>query len=207
MILILVRHGKSVANVNKVLSNDPDKYPLTEEGLQQASFTARELRKLMVSKLYTSPILRAYQTATVIGEALGLIPVVDGRLRERDLGELNNTYMEADHWKLRLMRKEIEARGLENWDSLKRRIANFVEAVAGEEVVVAVSHYDPIRAFVSIATGVEEDVSLWGVSIPNASMTIALYGEGRVKLLTIGAPVLLPSVLSQLNPQPELRGE
>ena len=103
VVVVLVRHAQSTANAMRILSHDADKHPITDEGREQAKRVARELKKLKVARLYTSPVLRAYQTSAIIGQELDMIPVVDDRLRERFLGELNNKRMpEGVHWKLKL---------------------------------------------------------------------------------------------------------
>jgi len=144
VLLILVRHGQSVSNIQKILSHDTNNYPLTEEGREQAKRAAHELKKLRVDKIFTSPVMRAYQTAQLIGDELGLVPIIDERLRERWLGELNNRRFDPnDHWKLKIMRGQLEVRDLEPWESLKRRILEFLQSLPEGQVVVAVSHYDP----------------------------------------------------------------
>jgi Fructose-2,6-bisphosphatase len=106
-IIIFIRHGQSTSNVSKILSHDINTYPLTEEGVTQAKDAGKELMKLKVEKIYTSPVLRAYQTALIIGETLGIFPIVDQRLRERSLGELNNTTFDPnDHWKLKVFKNK-----------------------------------------------------------------------------------------------------
>lgn len=81
LIIVMIRHGQSVSNVNRILSHDLNAYPLTEEGREQAN-VGKEISRLSPKKVFTSPILRAYQTATIIGEENGLIPIIDDRLKE-----------------------------------------------------------------------------------------------------------------------------
>ncbi len=202
VVVVFVRHGQSESNVNKVLSHDVNSYPLTEEGRQQSKRTAKELKKLKVTKIFTSPILRAYQTATIIGNELGLIPIIDDRLKERFLGSLNNVRFDPnDHWKLKLIRGEIEAKGLEPWDSMKRRMIDFLNSIPeSESVVVTVSHYDPIRAVIGHILDLD-DISAYGISLPNASMTVVEYEkeDGKFHIHSIGSPVISASLLSKLN--------
>jgi phosphoglycerate mutase (EC 5.4.2.1) len=113
VVIVFIRHAQSVSNVQRILSDDINKYPLTDEGRQQAKETAKELRKIpTVTRLYSSPILRAYQTASIIGEELGLVPIIDDRLRERELGELNNFRIdEINNWRVKVYKREISAKG------------------------------------------------------------------------------------------------
>ncbi|MEM1626453.1 MAG: 2,3-diphosphoglycerate-dependent phosphoglycerate mutase [Sulfolobaceae archaeon] len=202
-VLIFIRHGQSYNNVEKVLSHDIDKYPLTSEGREQVKRVAEELkkiRKIRINYLYTSPILRAYQTATIIGNELGLTPIIDERLRERRLGSLNNQKIDInEHWKIKLYKREIDIKDIESWEEIRRRISDFVEAVVkgDKKVIIAVSHYDPIRAFVANILNLD-DIEAWGLCIPNASMTIAICNT-TCKLLSIGSPLITNSILSTLN--------
>ncbi|ACP34207.1 Phosphoglycerate mutase [Sulfolobus islandicus Y.G.57.14] len=202
-IIIFIRHGQSTSNVSKILSHDINTYPLTEEGVTQAKDAGKELMKLKVEKIYTSPVLRAYQTALIIGETLGIFPIVDQRLRERSLGELNNTTFDPnDHWKLKVFKKQMEIKGLESWEDMTKRMKSFLESVINKDnnVIAAVSHSDPIRAIVTYILDMD-DISGWGVRIPNASLTI-LRCENNIdscKVLSIGSPLLTPQILSKLN--------
>ena len=201
-LIAFIRHGQSVSNVNKILSDEINNYPLTDEGRRQALNTANELKKINPKKIYTSPVLRAYQTALIIGETLGLIPIVDERLRERELGELNNTRIDqGDHWKLRLARKEISVKGLEPWELLKKRMINFVNTILSQDnsTVVAVTHYDPIKAFLSYILDLDE-ISAWGLHFPNASITLVdCENVNNCKILAVGSPILTNELLSRFK--------
>lgn len=151
-LIIFVRHGQSTSNVGKILSHDVNNFPLTDEGREQVKRTAQELKKIKVDSIFTSPILRAYQTANIIGDELGIVPVIDERLRERWLGELNNKRFDPnDHWKLKIARGQLEVKNLEPWDILKKRVMEFVRSLKPDQVIIAVSHYDPIRAVIGIS--------------------------------------------------------
>ena len=199
-LIAFIRHGQSVANVNKILSDDINNYPLTDEGRRQALNTANELTKINPSKIYTSPVLRAYQTAIIIGETLGIIPIADERLRERELGELNNTKINQEEYlKLLITRKEIK--GLEPWELLKKRMTNFVKSVLSQEssTIVVVTHYDPIKAFLSYILDLDE-ISAWGLRLPNASITLVdCKSINDCKILAIGTPILTNELLSRLK--------
>jgi probable phosphoglycerate mutase len=202
VLLIFIRHGQSESNVNKILSHDINGYPLTIEGKLQAKKTADELKKLRVTKIFTSPVLRAYQTATIIGNELGIIPIIDDRLRERGLGELNNKKFDPnDHWKLKLTKGQIEIKGLESWESMKKRLSEFVYSHTDNNcAIVAVSHYDPIRALIGHILELD-DLSAYGISLPNASITTIEFEKDKNKFIihSIGSPIISQNLLSKLN--------
>ena len=92
MEIYFVRHGETQWNVEKKIQGKTD-IPLNENGKRQARLLAAELRmwhdegRFEIVRAYTSPQLRAAETARMAAEALEVpcIPI-DG-LREMDLGE------------------------------------------------------------------------------------------------------------------------
>jgi broad specificity phosphatase PhoE len=85
---IFVRHGQSQANYDKVLAA-PDS-PLTDEGRAQAQKAGRELQGKGITRIISSPLLRARETADIIAKEIaytGEITVIDD-LRERGFGQL-----------------------------------------------------------------------------------------------------------------------
>lgn len=100
-----VRHGESGANVDRAFSCrrlDPE---LTAQGYAQARQAAELLANDCVGSapVFASPLRRAIQTATTIGERLGRSVEIIEELRELDVGDLEGrTYDEAldDWWKV-----------------------------------------------------------------------------------------------------------
>src|SRR5581483_7219256 len=71
----LVRHGAK----EKVMG-DP---PLSELGREQAKITGNVLKQHAINSIFSSPLLRAKQTAEIIGEKINLPFAMDQRLVER----------------------------------------------------------------------------------------------------------------------------
>ena len=92
MILYFVRHGETDWNVKKKIQGKTD-VPLNENGKQQAKELADMLldRKkegtLQVVRAYTSPQLRAAQTAQEAAIALDIPCIAADGLREMDMGD------------------------------------------------------------------------------------------------------------------------
>src|SRR5688572_16512040 len=78
--LLLVRHGETEGNVNKVWHGELDA-PLTERGQLQVAATANRLKQLHaqypIDAFYVSPLPRAQSTADAIRQATGLAPVTE----------------------------------------------------------------------------------------------------------------------------------
>ena len=94
--ICLVRHGETEWNAERRLQGQID-IGLNECGLRQAQAAGRWLKTANISALYTSDLKRAAVTAGMIGEALGLTPVLVPALRERRYGIFEGlTYAEAE---------------------------------------------------------------------------------------------------------------
>ena len=74
-VFYLVRHGKKEA-----VRGDA---PLSPQGIREAQATAHALRAVPIRQVYTSPLLRAKQTAALIAACCGLAVIEEERLRER----------------------------------------------------------------------------------------------------------------------------
>jgi len=90
MRLFIIRHAESLANVQGKMMSSAD-LPLTEKGIRQSEATRKYLEDniapYVFHKIYSSPLLRAKQTAEIICRGHGDIKV-SAELREMDLGLL-----------------------------------------------------------------------------------------------------------------------
>lgn len=100
MRLYFIRHGENQANIDRIMSYKIVDYPLTPKGWQQAEYLAAWLADHQIAKVYSSPLQRAFQTAQVVQEQLGLPPVgVLEELRELNVGVLDGKGDPAD-WEI-----------------------------------------------------------------------------------------------------------
>ena len=85
--LILVRHGLSSFNKMGLIQGRTDKSYLTEEGYKQAEDTGKILNQIKIDQIYSSPLLRAAETAKTIEKCLtkNLKIIYDKNLLEVDL--------------------------------------------------------------------------------------------------------------------------
>ena len=84
--IVLVRHGETVWHAENRYAGSSD-IGLTDFGHKQAQALASWAAQAGLTRLYTSPLSRAQQTAQPVSESLGLAPVIDPRLREIDFGQ------------------------------------------------------------------------------------------------------------------------
>ena len=86
--LILIRHAQSAANEKDVFAGHSH-YPLTSLGRKQAELAAKYVAEnFKIDKLYSSDLLRAYETACAVSEKLSMMPIhTDIGLREIYAGD------------------------------------------------------------------------------------------------------------------------
>ena len=153
-----MRHAESTANVDRIVSNRDSPHPLTERGVQQVEDLAASLKGRKISKIYSSPIIRARQTAQILADRLNLdVELADG-LREYDCGELEGKgddetwrehYRVVNAW---LVDQEFDEKspGGEDLHDIMRRFYPFVSSlrqIHGEdEAVLLVGHGGTYRA-------------------------------------------------------------
>lgn len=137
MNLYFVRHGESEANLLREFSNRGHKHGLTPEGRRQAEILAGGFRALPIARVYTSPLLRAHETAKILGTACQVPVEPTGALGEFDCGMLESRSDTAS-WKLYeeivadwLVHGRYERRfkGGESFRDMEKRFLPFLERV------------------------------------------------------------------------------
>ena len=99
----LARHGETTWNRDRRFQGQLD-VELNDTGREQARALAQTAQGHGFAALYASPLVRARETAEIVGAALGLEPRLDDRLKEMDVGT----------WGGRL-KDEIEAEDADTW--------------------------------------------------------------------------------------------
>ena len=84
--IYLVRHGQTVWNEEGRLCGSSD-VPLSDEGLAQARKLAARLKDIGITAIYSSPLLRARQTAEAIAAHHRVEVKIEPDLREIDYGD------------------------------------------------------------------------------------------------------------------------
>ncbi|MFC0352862.1 histidine phosphatase family protein [Chromohalobacter japonicus] len=123
--------------------------PLNQEGGFQASLAANSLSGTRISRIYTSPLKRAVQTALQIQKLQTPPPpieILDG-LRERDFGPFEGTKKTPDS-RIKLENStNVESKRLlcERTRKTMERIESTMELSAPDESVLIVSHSNIFR--------------------------------------------------------------
>lgn len=85
MEIYIVRHGETVWNAKKLLQGSTD-IELNEYGRELAGETGRNLENIEFDRIYSSPLIRAYETACLIRGHRNIPIIRDERLRELCFG-------------------------------------------------------------------------------------------------------------------------
>jgi broad specificity phosphatase PhoE len=162
--LLLVRHGETDWNRERRYQGHADT-PLNEAGRAQAVALAKLLRPEQLDAVYTSPLLRASETAGILAASFGLEARVLDALREIDVGdwqgmtvdEVRAQYPEQidvawrTGWPNGETHAELDARVLPAVLDLGRRHP--------DECVLGVTHAGPIRSALAAAAGLSREES------------------------------------------------
>jgi len=119
--ILAIRHGETAWNVDTRIQGQLD-IPLNDIGRWQAHRLALAMAEEALDAIYSSDLLRAYETAQAVAAGSGRDIVTDVGLRERGFGEFEG-----------LTFKEIEQRWPEQSERWRRRDPSF--GPAGGEVL------------------------------------------------------------------------
>ena len=79
--IYFVRHGETDYNLEGIVQGQLD-IPLNKKGIHQANEIKNKLKDLDIDIIFSSPLLRAKQTAEIINENLNVKIKYDERLKE-----------------------------------------------------------------------------------------------------------------------------
>ena len=194
--LYLIRHGATANNRARPprlqgRRTDPG---LSDEGRRQAEQTSRFLSSSGLRTVYSSPLLRAKQTAEVIAKPHGLEVVTADDLIEADVGEWEGrtwTEIERDDREAYLAFMENGAEnpylGGETIRTVQERSAPTLEQLVSENlgsVIAAVAHNVVNRAWLTQLLGLPV-AKYRNVPQDNCGVNLIRYRKGEVKVVTI----------------------
>jgi broad specificity phosphatase PhoE len=173
-VLILVRHGQTAANAHGLLLGRADP-SLTETGRRQACALAAVLPR--PDRLVSSPLLRARETAAELAAA-GVDSQeieIDPRWIEMDYGDLDGHPADAlpeETWRTWWQDPHFVPAGGESVASVAARVREACAELADDAArgdVVVVSHVSPIKAALTWALGVGDEVA-WRMYLLDAAV-------------------------------------
>jgi len=201
--LHFIRHGESSANILWIFSNQEAEHPLTEPGREQARTRAHSLGHLPADRIYASPILRARQTAEILGAHLGVPVEITPALREWDVGIYEGTsdpqgwashQQVQDDW-FNHQKYESKMPGGESFLEIQARFVPFIQSLVqdpgaqGKEFIL-VSHGGLYRAMLPVILANIDSDFIARASIPYTAWIEAESGPGGLQCTAwCGEPV------------------
>jgi broad specificity phosphatase PhoE len=210
---LLVRHGENDLIKQGRLGGRLPGVHLNEAGRTQAQATARVIAQAKtqadaqaaarkqaqkpaeppVWKLYSSPMERAVETAEPVAQALGLEIVLRPGLLETDCGDWAGKTVKSRR-RLKAWREiqnnpsQFRFPGGETFMECQQRIVGEIEFLrtqhAPQDIVICVSHADPLKLLVAHYLGLPFD-NFQRLSIDPASITILHLDESVNRLLAL----------------------
>lgn len=144
MRVILVRHGDAVGTKGKfhgLVDN-----PLTESGRREAETTANHLKDEGIEQIYSSPMVRALDTAKIIGDKLKIPVQTDKALLPWDLGSyvgkpVDSQYLEKVKHHIRNSNSKVPSG--QSFDKFAGRYIPFINKLLNDKskkTVAVVTH-------------------------------------------------------------------
>jgi broad specificity phosphatase PhoE len=84
--ILLARHGQTDDNVDPIKVQGFTDTPLNDTGRRQAAELASRVARKEIRSLWSSDLIRASETASIVGARIELEPRLDPRLREANRG-------------------------------------------------------------------------------------------------------------------------
>lgn len=153
MRLLLIRHGQTDANVNRLLDTAYPGLPLNDLGLSQAEALVEALDQEEIDAIYASILTRAQETAAPLAKARGIDAVVLDGVHEISAGveEMNSDWTRYVNVLLSWAPDNLDV-GLENGETAREFLSRFDAAIAqieaeGHDRVALFSHGAALRVW------------------------------------------------------------
>ncbi len=196
--MYLVRHGATEHNLARPSRLQGRKLddPLSAEGRRQAERTAELLAGAGLQAVFSSPMLRARQTAELIAARHGLTVVPVGDLIEVDVGDWEGLSWDAieqawpDASQAFLADAGVHGYlGGENLQSVRDRVAPAFERLSRENLgrtIAVIAHNVVNRCYLTSVLGLP--VSQYRViTQDNCGVSLLRIWEGKTKVVTLNA--------------------
>lgn len=167
MKLYVVRHGQTLANIEKTVSGDKES-PLTIEGIKQAVALGEVFKDIKFDVVFSSPLLRAIDTARLITKKTVRI---DERINERDYGlnegkPIKNTNPD-ELWDYKLNTDKYENETVKDLLKRTKDFINFLKENYKDKTVLVVTHSGVSRAIYYTINKIPKDGKLNNLELPN----------------------------------------
>lgn len=196
MKLYIIRHGETDWNVKKRFQGRSD-IPLNEEGRRLAAITSEALKDVPFTKIYTSPLKRAYETAMIIKGDRDIPVIEEPEIIEIGFGEYEGLCCGKDGYNIpdpdfMNFFDKPEAyhppKGAEPIQELKKRTAHFLEKIVHNksmehDTILVSTHGAALRGLLSHINRLGIGDFWKGGVHKNCAVTIVEVKEGKPFIL------------------------
>ena len=174
MKIYYVRHGQTDWNLERKMQGGGTEKALNETGIKQANETRKKLENSKYDIVICSPMNRAKQTAEIINKDKNVQTIIDERIRERKLGELEGheitEKIEKQIWDYDL---NYQIQGGESLHEFENRILNFLEEIKkkySDKNVLIVAHGGVAKVIKTHLYGMPKSRNLSDISTKNCEI-------------------------------------
>ena len=200
MRIYIVRHAQTEANIQTIIQGQSNT-EITPEGLSCAKRMAKSFSDKQITRIYASPIKRAFVTASLIADSCGISLdeiIIDKRLMEIDLKpwvfkKINELDMSDDTSSYKTYKSKpsmFQPHSGENLFDVKKRMgeafADIVNECSENDNIVIVSHSVAIRTLLINLEQKPIDL-VWSYDLKSVSITTLQAMQGVIKIIGIGA--------------------
>jgi broad specificity phosphatase PhoE len=186
MKIYLCRHGQTTGDIEDRYGGDYDDH-LTKLGVTQAQLLADSLKSKGIEKIFVSPLIRAKETAGILGETLNLVPEVIPDLKERNQNGIVTGMIKSEAKikypelveQLRDYKNTIE--GAENFEDFSVRITRVIGEISKMncETIAIVTHGGPIM------TILRQTESAPNYKIEDCAFAELMVDSGKMQVLRL----------------------
>lgn len=152
MKIYVIRHGQTTGDVENRYGGSYDDH-LTAKGVKQAQELAERMGSFGIEVIYSSPYIRAQETAKILQDLIGVEVKTVENLRERNQnGILSGMIKQEAALKYPQLVEQLKDRfatieGAEDYQKFKERVTNAFTEIenSGYEIAAVVTHGGPIR--------------------------------------------------------------
>lgn len=194
MKIYFVRHGETIWNKEKKIQGQSD-IPLNEYGKELGEITAKALKDIPFNIVYSSPLIRAKETAEILLKNRNLEIHEDPRLVEMSFGEGEGESLPEIHAHPEMKLHNFihnpgeytPPAGGETFEELYDRCKNFIDEVIlpaekKYDTMLIVGHGALIRGMIHYINN-RPSKDFWIVTHKNCSVTIADCTNGKLTLI------------------------
>lgn len=177
--IYIIRHGKTEMNKANVLQGRSD-IPLNGEGRKQALEAAELLKGIEFERIFSSPLIRAVQTAEIIAPGRNI--TIDERLIEMDYGPYEGADLKEPTPELIAFFNDFvhnpAPEGMEQLDSVIARTNAFLKAISSLSGNILIStHAIAMKGILENLTP-ESHGMYWSTFIGNCTVYAAEQEDG-----------------------------